>query len=351
MSNRPRVAITLGDVAGVGPEVVVRALAHASLHRECLPLVVGSDEVMRRAAALLGSPLKFHAVEGPEFASNEPEQHTRGEVSIGCWNPSQADVENVPAGALDARAGAAAFDWLVAATQAALDGRIDAIVTAPLNKAALHLAGHIYPGHTEILAERCGVDDFAMMLYMPPGDAVRGEFGLGVAHVTLHTSVRSVPDLLSIPAIREKIGLVDRFVRRIGCPQPRVGVCALNPHAGEQGLFGDEESTLIAPAVRQATVDHIHAIGPLPADTLLQRAVGGEFDGVVAMYHDQGHIALKLIGFHRAVNVTLGLPIVRTSPSHGTAFDIAGQGKAREDGLLEAIRIACRLAKSPSRSA
>ena len=343
MSNRPRVAITLGDVAGVGPEVVVRALAHDSLHRECRPVVVGSAEVMKRAAALLGKPLTFFTVDGPTFESMPMEKQGLLHTPIPCWNPSSADVSNLPAGVLDARAGAAAYDWLVAATQAALDGRVDAIVTAPLNKAALHLAGHIYPGHTEILAERCGVADFAMMLYLPPGEAVRGEFGLGVAHVTLHTSIRSVPGLLSTSAIREKIGLVDRFVRRIGCPQPRVGVCALNPHAGEQGLFGDEESTLIAPAVHQATAHRIHAIGPLPADTLLQRAVGGEFDGVVAMYHDQGHIALKLIGFHRAVNVTLGLPIVRTSPSHGTAFDIAWQGKAREDGLLEAIRIAVRL--------
>jgi len=182
-----------------------------------------------------------------------------------------------------------------------------------------------------------------MMLYLPPGDVVRGPHGLGVAHVTLHTSIANVPGRLSTPTIREKIGLLDGFLRRVGCASPRVGVCALNPHAGEEGLFGDEESRLIAPAVNAARESGLNATGPLPADTLLKRACGGEFDGVVAMYHDQGHIALKLIGFNRAVNVTLGLPIVRTSPSHGTAFDIAGQGIASAEGMIEAIRVAAML--------
>ncbi len=182
-----------------------------------------------------------------------------------------------------------------------------------------------------------------MMLYLPPGQIVRGPHGLAVAHATLHTSIASVPGLLSTARILETIVRVDHFLARVGCTKPRIGVCALNPHAGEGGLFGTEERDLIEPAVAKAVTRTISADGPYPADTLLKRAVDGEFDGVVAMYHDQGHIALKLIAFGRAVNVTLGLPIVRTSPSHGTAFDIAGRGLADPTGMLEAIKVATLL--------
>ena len=208
----------------------------------------------------------------------------------------------------------------------------------------MHLAGKKYPGHTEILAEVCGARDFGMMLFLPSGGAVKSPHGLGVVHVTLHTSIRSVPDLLTTAGVAEKIELIDGFLRRVGCPSPRVAVCALNPHAGEEGIFGDEESRIIAPAV-QAILGRgrVNVTGPLPADTLFRRAAAGEFDAVVAMYHDQGHIAFKLIGFQSAVNVTLGLPIVRTSPSHGTAFDIAWKRPADASGMIEAILIAAKL--------
>lgn len=332
----PRLALTLGDVAGIGPEIIVRAVTSGRLRELCTPLIVGHPDVVARAAKLLNTPLRLQIVASPA----EPV----ADGAVACWNPGADDVCDVPAGQIDGRAGKGAYDYLVAATRAALRGEIDAITTAPLNKAALHAGGVNFPGHTEILAAECGVAEFAMMLYLPPGPEVRSPHGLGVAHVTLHTSIRSVPGLLSESKIRETVELIDGFMKRIGCAQPRVGVCALNPHAGEEGLFGDEESTLIAPAVRAAVVQGIRAAGPFPADTLLRRAVLGEFDGVAAMYHDQGHIALKLIGFERAVNVTLGLPIVRTSPSHGTAFDIAWQGKASCDGLVEAARIAAALA-------
>jgi 4-hydroxythreonine-4-phosphate dehydrogenase len=263
--------------------------------------------------------------------------------AIPCWNPGSDDVLPVPLGRIDARAGRAAYDYLVGATRAALAGRVDAIVTAPLNKAALHAAGLNFPGHTEILASECNVAEVAMMLYLPPGGLLQNPAGLGVAHATLHTSIRSVPDLLTKDRVRETIALLHRFLKSIGVEMPRIGVCALNPHAGEQGLFGDEESRIIAPAVQAAQAANVEAQGPIPADALMRRAAAGEFDGVVAMYHDQGHIALKLLGFDRAVNITLGLPIVRTSPSHGTAFDIAGKGIANADGFREAIRMAVRL--------
>ena len=336
----PRIALTVGDVAGIGPEVVVRAIADQKLRELCRPVVVGHPAVVSRAKQLIGAAFDVTEVGSlAEIDWNSP--------SVPCWNQSIREAEDVPIGHIDARAGRAAYDYLVSATRAALHDEIDAITTAPLNKAALHAAGLNFPGHTEILAHECGVQDFAMMLYLPPGTLLpKGEFGLGVAHVTLHTSIRSVPDLLTIPHIRDTIQLVSDFLKRVGCQSPRVGVCALNPHAGEEGLFGNEESALIAPAVKEARHLGIDATGPIPADALLRRAVYGEFDGVAAMYHDQGHIALKLIGFERAVNVTLGLPIIRTSPSHGTAFDIAWQGKARAEGFVEAVRTAALLVRS-----
>lgn len=334
----PIIALTLGDVAGVGPETVVRALLSADpvWTSRCRPLLVGHPRVVERALKLVGVSEPVHEVSGPaEFSQAMP--------GICCWNPSAADVGDLAPGRIDARAGRAAYDWLVAATRAALAGEIDAIVTAPLNKYSLHQAGVDFPGHTEILAHECGVSDFAMMLYHPGGDPLPAGHALSVAHTTLHTSIASVPGLLTRERIRETIELMDRFLARIDPARRRIGVCALNPHAGEEGLFGDEEATRIAPAVAESLVAGIAATGPFPADTLLKRAVEGEFDGVVAMYHDQGHIALKLIGFHKAVNVTLGLPIIRTSPSQGTAFDIAWQGKADPSGMQAAIETALKL--------
>ncbi len=335
------IALTLGDVAGIGPEVIVRACADPRVLATCRPVIVGHPGVVRRAIAQAGLQIKISEV-------TQPDESPRNDT-LGCWNPPSApqDVVDVPPGQNDARTGRAAYEYLVAAANAALAKKVAAITTAPLSKAALHLAGLKYPGHTEILAEVCGVRDFGMMLFLPSGGTVRSPHGLGVVHVTLHTSIRSVPDLLTTAGVAEKIELIDAFLRRVGCPSPRVAVCALNPHAGEEGIFGIEESQIIAPAV-QAVLGggRINVIGPLPADTLFRRAAAGEFDAVVAMYHDQGHIAFKLIGFQSAVNVTLGLPIVRTSPSHGTAFDIAWKQPADASGMIEAVLIAARLCQT-----
>ncbi len=349
--HRPIIAITMGDVAGIGPEVIVRACVDLRLYDFCRPLVIGHPGVLERAVQLCGSSLRVTELEGLDSLSASgafAEEIVRKDHLL-CWNPSGvAGLAEVAPGRNDSRAGEAAYDWTVAAARAALDGKVDGVTTAPLSKKAMHLAGIRHPGHTEILAETCGVKTFAMMLYLPPGPAVRAPHGLGVVHVTLHTSLASVPSLLSTESIRGTIGLLSDFLPRVGCTQPRIGVCSLNPHAGEEGLFGDEESRLIAPAIESARRDGINATGPLPADALLRRAVAGEFDGVAAMYHDQGHIAIKLVAVDRAVNVTLGLPIVRTSPSHGTAFDIAWQGRARGEGMLEAVRVAALLANSGS---
>lgn len=329
----------MGDVAGIGPEVIARTCSAPEVREVCRPVVVGHPAVLERALKLSGSPLKLRSV---RQITDAPDDVT----ILACWNPSSAEVENVPSGQNDARAGKAAFDWLVAAARSALDGQVDAICTAPLSKAALHLAGQKFPGHTEILADVCGVKNFAMMLFLPPGPGVQSANGLGVAHVTLHTSIASVPRLISPRKVAETIALLATFLERVGISNPKVGVCALNPHAGEEGIFGDEESRLIAPGVQSAIGVGFDAHGPIPADALMRRAVAGEFDGVVAMYHDQGHIALKLVAFDSAVNVTLGLPIIRTSPSQGTAFDIAWQGVARPDGMIGAIRTAALLCQT-----
>ncbi len=333
---RPLVALTMGDVAGVGPEVIARAWAGSELLRLARPVVVGNSATLRRAVALLGLKLEVRSIADPEAA--EP-----GAGSIPCIDATRDDLGSVRAGVVDARAGRAAADFLGAAIDLALAGRVDAIVTLPLHKESLHLAGVEHPGHTEILAERCGAPDHAMMLYLAHAEGSRRP-GLGVVHATLHVALRRVFDLLTIDNVDAKIRLADRALRPLtGGRAPRIAVAGLNPHAGENGLFGDEERTVIGPAVERARASGVDVEGPIAADTLFGRALGGEFDAVVAMYHDQGHVALKTIGFDRAVNVTLGLPIVRTSVAHGTAFDIAWQGKADPSSLIEAVRVAARI--------
>jgi 4-hydroxythreonine-4-phosphate dehydrogenase len=304
-------------------------------------MVVGHPEIVRRAVGLWQLGISVVEIDSPEEARPSPDV-------IPCLACGSDDVLQVRPGSIDARAGQAAYDALVAAARLALAGRVQAITTAPLHKEALQRAGHHYPGHTELLAELCGVSDFAMMLYLGPDEEVVAPAGLAVVHVTLHTSLRSVFAQLSPEAILAKARLAHRFMARLKGSPPRIGVCALNPHGGEGGLFGDEEQTVIRPAVERGRREGLLLDGPLPTDTLMVRAAReGQFDAVVAMYHDQGHIALKLLGMHRAVNVTLGLPIIRTSVAHGTAFDIAWQRRAQVSSLVEALRIAARLASGP----
>ena len=336
-SPKPIIGLTMGDAAGIGPELIVKATADPAVRARCRPVVFGHPDVIRRATTLVENPPSIVAVDDVGAIGNE------NTSELPCITACDDDVADVPPAQIDSRAGKAAYDCLIAAGEAAQLGAIDAIVTAPLNKAALNAAGLQVPGHTEVLAELCGVDRYAMMLFLPHGDGVHSPDGLCVAHVTLHTSIASVPGLLSTRRVREKIDLVDAFLQDIGATQRRIAVCALNPHGGEGGLFGNEETTVIAPAVESARNEGIDVDGPFPADTLIRRAVAGEFDGLVAMYHDQGHIAFKLLGFDRAVNVTLGLPIVRTSPSQGTAFDIAWQSTANPAGMIAAIDVAVRL--------
>ena len=335
--TKPRLGISLGDPAGVGPEVIVGAWTEPRIHGWCRPLVLGRPEILRRAAKLWGAPVEVVEIGAPEEAKPSPSV-------IPCLTCGSPDAANAPPSTIDARAGQAAFDAVVAATRLALDRRLDAIVTAPLHKEALHRAGHQYPGHTELLAEMCGVSDFAMMLYLGPGEPLCSPAGLAVVHVTLHTAMRNVLDELNEEGVLAKARLADRFMTRMKGSRPRIGISSLNPHGGEGGLFGREEITIIRPAVERGLAEGLLLEGPLPNDTLMVHARDGRFDAVVAMYHDLGHIALKLLGMHRAVNITLGLPIIRTSVAHGTAFDLAWKGQAKTSSMIEAIRVAARLA-------
>ena len=339
-SDKPRLAITMGDAAGVGPEVIVRAWSDPRVHDVANLVVLGHPEVLREAITLVGTGIKITEADKTSDAQTIP-----------CLPVGSDVILDVPHGQVDARTGHAAYEALIRAIDDTLAGKFAGIVTAPLSKAALHAAGHFYPGHTELLAERCGVTDFAMMLYLPPIELPNSAAGLGVAHVTLHMALRDVFANLKTIAILEKCQLAYRVMSAgFGITSPRIGVCALNPHGGESGLFGDEEMRIIAPAVEQARALELDVSGPFPTDTLMVRARDGEFDGIVAMYHDQGHIALKLLGMHRAVNITLGLPIVRTSVAHGTAFDRAWQGTAESTGMVAAITTAAELAKRKYRS-
>jgi 4-hydroxythreonine-4-phosphate dehydrogenase len=328
--SHPLLLITLGDVAGVGPEIVARAWP--ALPELCRPVVVGDPLWLRRALDLVGVAAEVAVVKDPAGTLATP-------ALVPCLSVAQPDLSDIQSGKVDARAGRAAHDFLCAAIDLTVAGRADGIVTAPLHKEGLHAAGLHYPGHTEILAERTGTRRFAMLLY---GD------GLAVAHVTLHMALRDVFAHLSPQAVRERVELLDEILPCLVDRKPRIAVAALNPHASDGGLFGDEEATIIAPAVEQARARGIDVRGPFPADTLFVRAHKGEFDGIVAMYHDEGHIAMKLRSGWRCVNITAGLPIVRTSVAHGTAYDIAGRGVADDASLVEAVKVAARLAAGRS---
>ena len=327
----PAIAITMGDAAGVGPEIIVKALAHAELYARCRPLVVGDARRLETAAKLCHLDLKVRRVQGVADARFEA-------GTIDCIDRGLIPVD-LPFGALLATAGDAAYQYIKCAVELAKAGEVGAICTAPLNKEALHAGGHFYPGHTELLADLCGVPEVSMMLTAP---------GLRVIHVTVHMGL-----IAAIAKIEP--GLVERTIARgrdtllkAGIADPRIGVCGINPHAGENGLFGcGEEEEKIIPAVERCRARGWHVEGPLPADTLFYRAARGDFDLVVAMYHDQGHGPVKVLGIEAGVNITVGLPVVRTSVDHGTAFDIAGTGRADERSLLEALRQAIALAPAP----
>ncbi|MBC7801446.1 MAG: 4-hydroxythreonine-4-phosphate dehydrogenase PdxA [Gemmatimonadaceae bacterium] len=328
VDTRPIIAITMGDASGVGPEVIMKALAREDVAAMCRPLVVGDATRLREAGAIVHSPLTVDAHQSPSAAAFAP-------GTVDC-----IDLGLIPAGhpfgTLSPVSGEAAYRYIERAAQLVQAGEADAICTAPLSKEALHSAGHKFPGHTELLAHLTGTPEVSMMLVAPK---------LRVIHVTTHIGL--------MDAIRKiEPGLVERVIARgrdtlvkAGIAEPRIGVCGINPHAGENGLFGQgEEAEKIVPAVQACRAKGWAVDGPLPADTLFFRAARGDFDLVVAMYHDQGHGPVKVMGLEAGVNITIGLPMVRTSVDHGTAFDIAGTGVADEGSLVEALRQAADLA-------
>jgi 4-hydroxythreonine-4-phosphate dehydrogenase len=331
MSNRPVIALTMGDAAGIGPEVVVKAAAHHDLASFCTPVVVGDLARLRRAAARCGVDVELEAVSDPRKAIPG-----RGRLAV-------LDVggvpEDLPFGELSAAAGEAAYRFIERASALAVAGEVDAICTAPLNKEALHAAGHKFPGHTELLAHLTGTPEVSMMLTAP---------NLRVIHVTTHIGLVDAVDKIEPDLVYRTVRRGYDTLRKAGIEQPRIAVCGINPHAGENGLFGrGEEEQKITPGLEQARAEGIDALGPLPADTVFFRAGRGDFDLVVAMYHDQGHGPIKVMGLEAGVNITVGLPVIRTSVDHGTAFDIAGTGIADHRSMIEALRLGAEMAPKP----
>ena len=321
------VAVTMGDPAGIGPEIIAKTFADPDFHARNRALIVGDTGMLERAAQLVGLPLEINEILEPEDAAFRP--GTADVLQVGGLPP------DLPFGELDARAGDAAFRYIERATGLASASRVAAIATASLNKEAMHLAGHGYPGHTEILADLTGTEDYAMML-------VTDE--LKVIHVSTHVSLREAIDRAQPERELAVIRLAHESLKKLGVESPRVAVAGLNPHAGENGLFGKEDLEKIRPAVKAALDEGMDASGPWAPDTVMMRARQGDFDVVVVQYHDQGHIPIKLMGFDTGVNVTVGLPFFRTSVDHGTAFDIAGTGKADHASLKAALDLARTLA-------
>lgn len=319
----------MGDAAGIGAEIIVKSLADKHLYEIAQPIVIGDKKMMQRALDLLQSPLKINVVENLDNLNTK-----YGTIDL-------IDLDNVPADLIysqvDPRAGKAAYEYVEKAVQYAMENKIQAVVTAPLNKEALHAGGKMFPGHTEILAQLSGTKDYSMMLVSEK---------LRVIHVTTHVQLRKACDLVKKERVLTVIKLADENAKMLGFKQPRVAVAGLNPHSGENGMFGDEDRKEIVPAVEAAKQLGINASGPVPPDTVFHRAANlNEFDIVVVMYHDQGHIPIKLLGFDTGVNVTVGLPFIRTSVDHGTAFPIAGKGIADSKSMTESLYLAAQMAQ------
>ena len=337
-NRRPLLGITMGDPAGIGPEIIVKAAAMEQCVSICRPLVIGDAGVMQLAVGTTGADLKIHRV-------SKIEEYVDDASLLNVLDQGTVDSSNFRIGKVSAMGGRAAYLAIVKAIELAMDKKIDGTVSAPLNKEALRKAGYHFPGHTEIYASLTGTKDYAMML---------ADSHFRVAHVSTHVSLRQACDRATRERVLTVIRLAHEVCLRLGIEKPRVGVAGLNPHAGENGLFGDEEINEIDPAIEDAVKMGIYAQGPISPDTIYAKLKSKYYDIVVAMYHDQGHIPTKLVGFSfdeehpgkssmSGVNITLGLPVVRSSVDHGTAFDIAGTGKANPESMLQAIEYGAML--------
>ena len=327
LKRKPIILITMGDAAGVGPEIVAKALYVQRIYRACRPIVVGSTDALKQAMKVAGLQLELHAIESVAMA-----KFKYGTIDV--LDLHNLDIGQVVLGEVSAAAGKAAMEFIVKAVEMLKGGEADALVTAPINKEATKLAGYEEMGHMELLARLTGTSEYATML-------VSGS--LRVVHLTTHYPLHLATKLVTKEGVLAKLNLTQRCFQNWGLEHLRIGVAALNPHSGEGGLLGHEEIDHIAPAVREAQNLGINASGPHPADSIFHRAIDGEFDAVLALYHDQGHIPIKVHGFEESISVALGLPFIRTSVDHGTAFDIAGKGIASHRSLVNAIEIAVRL--------
>ena len=328
--TRPILGVTMGDPSGSAPEILVKALTLPEIRAICRPIAIGDGATIRQAAAIVGSDVPVRSIERASDATHDP-----GIIEV-------LDLHNVNLGELQfgkiqASSGQAAYESIVKAVELARSGETEAVVTSAIHKESLNLAGHHYAGHTELLAELCGTKSVCMLL-------VAGDFR--VTHVSTHCSLKQAIERARKPRILEVTRLTHEATRLLGVAEPRIAVAGLNPHSGEGGLFGDEEIKEIAPAVEAARAEGMNVVGPIPPDTVFFRMNRGQYDAVVAMYHDQGHIPTKVLAFDQGVNITLGLPIIRTSVDHGTVFGKAGKGTARPDSMIEALKLAARMASS-----
>jgi 4-hydroxythreonine-4-phosphate dehydrogenase len=340
-SDNPIIGISMGDPAGIGPEIIAAALSRPAIRELCRPLVIGDAEVIRQAIGFAKASLQVCAVTQVSQSRFQP-----GTIDV--FDLKNVDLRQLQLGKVSAMAGHAAFDAVRVMIDLAMKHQIDATVTAPIHKEALVLAGHHFPGHTEIFAHFTGTSDFTMML-------AAGDFR--VAHVSTHVSLRQACDAVTRQRVLKVIELANDACRKLGIAKPKIGVAGLNPHASDGGLFGSEEREQIIPAIEDARAKGIDIEGPQPPDTFFAKAFAGAYDICVAMYHDQGHIPVKIKGFHydaqrntwtsiKGINVSLGLPIIRTSVDHGTAFDQAGKGTASDASLIDAIEYAAKLASN-----
>jgi 4-hydroxythreonine-4-phosphate dehydrogenase len=338
---KPVISITMGDPAGIGPEIVAKALSQPFVYELCRPFVIGDSTVMKMGMDVAGLGLKIFSIKGLDEA-----RFQYGTIDV--LDLKNVDTSSLILGKPQAMGGRASVEYVTRAVELAMEGKVQAMVTAPISKEAIRMAGLPYTGHTELLAQLAGAKSVAMMLVAGP---------LRVAHVTTHVPLSQVPALVTRKRVLEVIKLTDEAMRALGIQKPRIAVAGLNPHAGEGGIFGQEEIEEIEPAVQESCKLGLEVSGPFPPDTVFARAAGGGFDAVIAMYHDQGHIAVKLLGFQwdeermgwkkiSGVNITLGLPFVRTSVDHGTAYGKAGrrEGTADPGSLIEAIQLAAKLA-------
>lgn len=325
----------MGDAAGTGAEIITKAFVEEKLGDHCRPVIVGDLQVMQQALGFTGSPLQVRGISSVSEA-------TFADGVLDVLDLDNIDISKLRLGSVDPMCGQAAYEYVKKATELNLSGEVDGIVTCALNKEAMNKAGHHYDGHTGLLAELCDRPGATMMLAAE---------NLRVSHVSTHVPLSEAINRVRAERILKVIELTDEAIRRLGVEKPHIAVAGLNPHAGENGLFGDEEIKHISPAIEEAKRRGFHVSGPYPGDTVFFRANQGEFDATVAMFHDQGHVAAKMLGIWKGVNVTLGLPIIRTSVEHGTNFDMAGTGKSDPRSLIEAVKLAAQLGSAQSKLA